>query len=1186
MADKSAEGGPVYNSVPNDEDSVATESRGLLAPYSHPSGGSPTVNFSSDANVDGGDDTLEARMRRARSLEQRSSFFAQNGREVTSVPNRKRPPKMRPVFRSTFADEMPETPGRKYFHRLAREEAQSRLNAATSELEHTIGICIPCYNEPVAGLINTLGSLVALEIPDGFKLNVIILMDGAKHIYRDEDDLAGPGHLKESIPHESTRSFLSNFYGVDWSEFEFCEPCEHCRGLHGSNAGSPAGHNIVLCDYCSDGMKWSPKTADGVLQTTIYESLQWYKSAESRGEQRTKAPLGSVFSPMTEPDLGGDVEGGGQAAGNRFRVSCLIKKKNLKKHNSHQWFMSAFAEELKCKYIFCTDCSTVFDSQMLVKLTSHLEANPGTTAVCGRQRVMSVYLQNKGTKKPQSGECLNARAEFMLRQVQTFDFEADHPVSKASFDFLGWLPVLPGPCGMYRFKDLRDVGNGEKSRRDSYFELVNKPADKCGLIEANLKIAEDRIPSLYAVFPKLEPGQVLGAFKTHWVHDAVFYFEAETNLKALVTQRRRWLNGTNAGYLHILCNVKSYIWDSEHSSLMKFCTTIMLLMQHFQIIVLSFGPSIFASIFFAILYYLFTPACPLDDLFHREARVRKQCMTGLAIGQPFMADTPFSPDDCSVECAHALATYLQCTYTARAESSVFTKAHEAVLGHALPKSDFFQNVSDSELRNSCSELMMEDANVNNLAPLGQMADRITTYEQKVIAYTGMGLYLMFYLVFLWVHRVRFEKKQMISRAGVVTSKKTSMFPSTEDEAGKGWEKQNGSEYKPWAWKTAIVINVVVVAAFIWTLYVQRSVVHAHLEQIFSPAEGRRLPEITQYERIEGYGINCYDKSNPFYQLHVRDTLKGSPYGCSPCEIGTTCANGQTCSDQNQDCGVCPTASFDWEWTNMHPIAEVSITQALSYAYDVQPEPEPEPEPEPPPEPLHGSAVVDQINSRFVEGTAAPDVAAAGVVIHQFGGSMHRDPEKWLPCSKPEWCDRRGSADVSNVISSSIISKMSPEAICTDKQCVKWTSERQFGIFGHEKGGFVFKPELIQVLCSYPGDGNTAHRVCLDANGDPDPKYHGKPCVGGCVCLSKPDPEHDPPIGVEPGAPLDCDNSCPTPNHTPPEQHHQCMWSKDQLADMLKCQEMPRNASDRCEGAGSTYNELVVDAKTMVDHLPK
>ena len=40
------------------------------------------------------------------------------------------------------------------------------------------------------------------------------------------------------------------------------------------------------------------------------------------------------------------------------------------------------------------------------------------------------------------------------------------------------------------------------------------------------------------------------------VHDAVFYFEAETDLRSLVLQRRRWLNGTNAGYLHIMLNVR------------------------------------------------------------------------------------------------------------------------------------------------------------------------------------------------------------------------------------------------------------------------------------------------------------------------------------------------------------------------------------------------------------------------------------------------------------------------------------------------------------------------------------------------------------------------------------------------------------------------------------------------------
>ena len=50
------------------------------------------------------------------------------------------------------------------------------------------------------------------------------------------------------------------------------------------------------------------------------------------------------------------------------QVSCLVKKENLRKHNSHQWFMAAFARELEATYILCTDCSTVFEKSMCVAI--------------------------------------------------------------------------------------------------------------------------------------------------------------------------------------------------------------------------------------------------------------------------------------------------------------------------------------------------------------------------------------------------------------------------------------------------------------------------------------------------------------------------------------------------------------------------------------------------------------------------------------------------------------------------------------------------------------------------------------------------------------------------------------------------------------------------------------------------
>jgi hypothetical protein len=55
----------------------------------------------------------------------------------------------------------------------------------------------------------------------------------------------------------------------------------------------------------------------------------------------------------------------GRKAANALRnESHRVKKENKKKYNSHHWFMAAFAKELRCKYIFCTDCATVYNKNM------------------------------------------------------------------------------------------------------------------------------------------------------------------------------------------------------------------------------------------------------------------------------------------------------------------------------------------------------------------------------------------------------------------------------------------------------------------------------------------------------------------------------------------------------------------------------------------------------------------------------------------------------------------------------------------------------------------------------------------------------------------------------------------------------------------------------------------------------
>jgi hypothetical protein len=111
---------------------------------------------------------------------------------------------------------------------------------------------------------------------------------------------------------------------------------------------------------------------------------------------------------------------------------------------------------------------------------------------------------------------------------------------------------------------------------------------------------------MLAVFPmdalelSVEMNPIDKPLKTHWVRDAVFYFEAETTLKMLVLQRRRWLNGTMAGNVYMAANMKSIVYASKHSWWVKLCTTVMIWMQLLQAFVLALGPGIFASILFGV----------------------------------------------------------------------------------------------------------------------------------------------------------------------------------------------------------------------------------------------------------------------------------------------------------------------------------------------------------------------------------------------------------------------------------------------------------------------------------------------------------------------------------------------------------------------------------------------------------
>jgi cellulose synthase/poly-beta-1,6-N-acetylglucosamine synthase-like glycosyltransferase len=218
-----------------------------------------------------------------------------------------------------------------------------------------------------------------------------------------------------------------------------------------------------------------------------------------------------------------------------MKITLIIKANNRRKHNSHEWFLgeTGFAEATRGKYLFLTDAFTFYSEKCLYYLVKDLDKNKHLSGVTGRQRLMMRDQQGSNESIFSFG-CI-------LRMIQLFDFEYANAGYNGAFSLGGLLPVIPGPCGLYRASDIL-----QNKVRNSYFDVVNKEPSETGLIEGNLRIAEDRILTYYAV-TKTEEERYLSFNPL-----AVFYFEAETELQKLMLQRRRWINGSVAGYIYLL----------------------------------------------------------------------------------------------------------------------------------------------------------------------------------------------------------------------------------------------------------------------------------------------------------------------------------------------------------------------------------------------------------------------------------------------------------------------------------------------------------------------------------------------------------------------------------------------------------------------------------------------------------
>lgn len=327
---------------------------------------------------------------------------------------------------------------------------------------------------------------------------------------------------------------------------------------------------LFPCD-AFDEIESGPADHDDPV-TCIMHHAPSGRSAARKGLVKFNAPPGT--------------RGAGEESGLALKITLVVKRENRRKANSHVWFFHehGFANSCGAELLLLTDTGTRFDAACLRHLTTYMEMYPHATVCTGRMRIMSRAQQ-------ESDEWFVSFTSW-LRMVSIFEHEASFNAFSGAFAMMGFLPVVPGPCGLFR----RSLIVGEPM--DKYLELV-RPANDYSLLRGNVRLAEDRpfsfMPLLYGP-PPVDP--VTGEASGRSVHmglepRALFYFQQEDGITGAALQRRRWNNGTSASFFWLLSEAGT-VFDSQRIS---FCQKLNLMLLSmimlFVYATLAISPSIF-----------------------------------------------------------------------------------------------------------------------------------------------------------------------------------------------------------------------------------------------------------------------------------------------------------------------------------------------------------------------------------------------------------------------------------------------------------------------------------------------------------------------------------------------------------------------------------------------------------------
>ncbi|KAH9919163.1 glycosyltransferase family 2 protein [Epithele typhae] len=329
-----------------------------------------------------------------------------------------------------------------------------------------------------------------------------------------------------------------------------------CKRDRSKTWGKEGWKKVVVCIVSDGRQKINSRTL------SVIAAMGAYQDGVAKNIVNGKPVTAHIYEYTTQISVTPSMKLEGAERGIvPVQIIFCLKEKNQKKINSHRWFFNAFGPILQPNVCVLLDVGTMPGPTSIYHLWKAFDINSNVGGACGE----IVALKGKWGQN-----LINP-----LVAAQNFEYKMSNILDKPLESVFGYITVLPGAFSAYRYIALQNDQTGEGPLH-KYFLGEKMHGAGADIFTANMYLAEDRILCWELVSKRG------GSWILHYVKSAYAVTDVPDQVPELISQRRRWLNGSFFAAIHSTVKFH-YIYRSSHSFMRKFWIHVELVYQIFNL---------------------------------------------------------------------------------------------------------------------------------------------------------------------------------------------------------------------------------------------------------------------------------------------------------------------------------------------------------------------------------------------------------------------------------------------------------------------------------------------------------------------------------------------------------------------------------------------------------------------------